>query len=109
MKKDITEDLKIRSTLKPEMLSRYDTLILQTLFHEELLSLLIKKNVMNTTDFEWQNQLRFYWDEANNNDDNNIIVKQCHAKLKYGNEYIGSRSKVVISSSANLLYSLSSS
>ena len=83
MKKDITDDLKLRNNIKPELINRYDTLILQTLHHEEILSSLIKQNVVKTTDFEWQNQLRFYWDESNN-DDNNIHVKHCHAKVKYG-------------------------
>lgn len=41
-------------------------------------------NVSRVNDFEWQKILRFTWDE-NNNEENNITIKQAHYKLKYGN------------------------
>lgn len=49
-------------------------------------------NVDNTSDFEWQKQLRYYWE-----DDTDIcLIRQIKAELKYGLEYMGATSRLVI-------------
>ena len=53
---------------------------------------LIKQNVQSIYDFAWQQQLRYYWDE----EIDNCLVKQVSATLKYGYEYMGATSRLVI-------------
>ncbi len=47
---------------------------------------------LNIFDFNWQKQLRFYWDV----EENECIVKQISAILNYGYEYMGVSSRLVI-------------
>lgn len=51
---------------------------------------LIKEAVSDVDDFEWQNQMRYYWQN------NNMVVKQVTAALDYGYEYLGNNGRLVI-------------
>lgn len=42
----------------------------------------------------WQQQLRYYWDDSAEKD--NTIVRQVNAAMKYGHEYLGATSRLVI-------------
>lgn len=53
---------------------------------------LLKDNVSSVYDFQWQQQLRYYWEE----DVDDCRVKQINAVLKYGYEYMGATSRLVI-------------
>ena len=51
-----------------------------------------KDNVQSIYDFAWQQQLRYYWEE----EADDCRVKQVSATLKYGYEYMGATSRLVI-------------
>lgn len=53
---------------------------------------LMKENVSSIYDFGWQQQLRYYWEE----EADDCRVKQINATLKYGYEYMGATSRLVI-------------
>ncbi|KAI5075577.1 hypothetical protein GOP47_0009653 [Adiantum capillus-veneris] len=53
---------------------------------------LIRDKVHKTTEFGWQMQLRYYWDDTA--DDS--IVRQTNARFVYGYEYLGAQSRLVI-------------
>ena len=53
---------------------------------------LYQNNVADLNDFNWQQQLRFYWDV----DEDDCIVRQSNAKFNYGYEYMGVCSRLVI-------------
>lgn len=112
MRKDTAEDIKNRSlklvgyseggeeggTLpRKGYLQKYDTLLLQQLLYEEILDLLIKSNIQRSEEFPWASQLKFFWEDTPS-DDPNITVRQLHLALKYGSEFVGSRSRVVLQS-----------
>jgi dynein heavy chain len=44
----------------------------------------------SVTNFEWQSQLRYYWEE------NGLIVKIMDVIMEYGNEYLGNSGRLVI-------------
>jgi dynein heavy chain len=48
--------------------------------------------VSSTYDFQWQKQLRYYWQD----DDSNCKVSQVQATLMYGYEYMGATTRLVI-------------
>lgn len=58
----------------------------------DIIDNLVVENVQNTQDFNWLQQLRYYWDESVDN----IVVKQVNAQLRYGYEYMGATSRLVI-------------
>jgi len=51
--------------------------------------------VSSIFDFKWVKQLRYYWDEEEENG-GDCVIKQVSAKLKYGYEYMGATSRLVI-------------
>lgn len=84
---------------------KYDTLLLQQLVHEEILDQLIRSNIQRPEDFIWASQLKFYWEDTAA-DEQNITIRQLHLSLKYGNDFLGSYTKVIIQSEADLLLGL---
>ena len=50
--------------------------------------------VSSVYDFKWVKQLRYYWDDEEDGGD--CIIKQVSARLKYGYEYMGATSRLVI-------------
>ena len=60
---------------------------------------LVLANVSQTNDFNWQKQLRYYWEEDENVQQSHNVscyVRQISARLEYGYEYIGPTSRLVI-------------
>jgi dynein heavy chain len=51
---------------------------------------LIKEGVTKTSDFSWQAQLRYYWEN------NDSWVRMINATLNYNYEYLGNSSRLVI-------------
>ena len=50
---------------------------------------LIEVGVKNLNDFEWIQQLRYYWDEE-------LISRVVNSEFKYGYEYLGNSGRLVI-------------
>ena len=69
-------------------------LITQDVHARDIIETLTNDNVTSKNDFQWQQQLRYYWDETLEKE--NIYVCQINAKLKYGYEYMGATSRLVI-------------
>lgn len=57
---------------------------------QNILNRLIEKNVDSLEHFEWLGQMRYYFDEYK------VEVKMLLSKLLYGFEYIGNKSRMVI-------------
>lgn len=86
-------------------LQKYDTLLLQQLLYEEILDYLIKKNIQRAEEYAWASQLKFFWEDTQT-DEPNITIKQMHLSLKYGNEFIGSKTKVILQNEVEALLGL---
>ena len=70
--------------------------------YEEILDQLIKNNIQRAEEFIWAAQLKFCWEDVST-DEANITVRQLHVNMKYGNEFLGSLTKVIIQNEAELL------
>ncbi|CAF1355620.1 unnamed protein product [Rotaria magnacalcarata] len=61
----------------------------------DVIERLIKTQTMDIQSFEWQMQLRFYWERHEQNED--CIIRQTITKFTYNYEYLGCTSRLVIS------------
>ena len=55
---------------------------------------------MDSREFEWESQLRFYWDQA----DDELLVRQCTGSFGYGYEYMGLNGRLVITPLTDRIY-----
>ena len=55
---------------------------------------------MDSRQFEWESQLRFYWEQA----PDELIVRQCTGQFGYGYEYMGLNSRLVITPLTDRIY-----
>ena len=63
----------------------------------DIIESLVLATVSQLNDFNWQKQLRYYWDEEDYIQRNQgCYIRQVAARLEYGYEYIGPSSRLVI-------------
>eukprot|EP00397_Hematodinium_sp_SG-2012_P000045 GEMP01000045.1.p1 GENE.GEMP01000045.1~~GEMP01000045.1.p1 ORF type:complete len:3312 (+),score=740.25 GEMP01000045.1:2269-12204(+) len=67
-------------------------LVTQDVHNRDIVETLHELKVMDPKTFKWQQQLRYYWDV----EEDDCIVRQVDAKLRYGHEYQGATSRLVI-------------
>ncbi|CAE1329167.1 DNAH [Acanthosepion pharaonis] len=58
----------------------------------DIITDLVEKQIVNVKSFEWQKQLRYYWDL----EQDNCVVRMSNSKYTYGYEYLGASSRLVI-------------
>lgn len=58
----------------------------------DMVSDLVASKVNSLTNFDWQRQLRYYWDE----DIDSCVVQMANACYTYGYEYLGASPRLVI-------------
>eukprot|EP00106_Octopus_bimaculoides_P013835 XP_014781277.1 PREDICTED: dynein heavy chain 6, axonemal-like [Octopus bimaculoides] len=58
----------------------------------DIVSNLIEKDISNCHSFEWQKQLRYYWEV----EQDTCVVHMCNSNYIYGYEYLGASSRLVI-------------
>ena len=74
------------------------TLITIDVHNRDITEQLRDKGVRDVNDFDWQMQLRFYWEE------DEIIVKQTNARFLYGYEYLGAQPRLVVTPMTDRCY-----
>ena len=57
-------------------------------------------SIMDAREFEWESQLRFYWDK----EPDDLFVRQCSAQFSYGYEYMGLNGRLVITPLTDRIY-----
>ncbi|KAL8432513.1 hypothetical protein ACSSS7_004567 [Eimeria intestinalis] len=67
-------------------------LAIQTLHNRDVVESLIRENVAGPDAFDWQKQLRHYWQ----GDSETLAVQQLSAVFQYGHEYLGAPQRLVI-------------
>ena len=55
---------------------------------------------MDASEFEWESQLRFYWEQK----PDDLIVRQCTGHFGYGYEYMGLNGRLVITPLTDRIY-----
>ena len=57
-------------------------------------------SIMDSREFEWESQLRFYWKK----EPDELIVMQCTGEFGYGYEYMGLNGRLVITPLTDRIY-----
>lgn len=57
-------------------------------------------SILEAREFEWESQLRFYWEK----EPDNLTVSQCTGHFDYGYEYMGLNGRLVITPLTDRIY-----
>lgn len=86
--------MHVRSNLSDLQRCVIVALITTDVHARDIVEELKQENVQSMYDFNWQKQLRYYYET--NEGDGEVVIKQIQAVLKYGLEYMGATSRLVI-------------
>ena len=90
----------IRSPLESKVRKKVNTLLVIDVHAKDIISAFVRESVLSAKQFEWESQLRFYWDRV----DDDCIIKQCTGRFRYGFEYTGLSSRLVITALTDRCY-----
>lgn len=81
----------IKQPQKPNNHRVLVSLITQEVHNRDILEHLTLEQISSESHFFWVKQLRLYWDESDS-----IVMRQINGTIKYGYEYIGVTTRLVI-------------
>ena len=82
----------IRKPIDKLARKKLNTLLIIDVHARDIVSAFVRDSVLNSEQFEWESQLRFYWDR----EEDDSIIKQCTGNFRYGFEYMGLNGRLVI-------------
>ncbi|GMH67856.1 hypothetical protein TrLO_g3024 [Triparma laevis f. longispina] len=82
----------IRTPLDKITRKKVNTLLVIDVHARDIVSAFVRESILNAKAFEWESQLRFYWDK----DEDNCVIQQCTGTFRYGYEYMGLNGRLVI-------------
>ncbi|MBN3296580.1 DYH10 protein, partial [Amia calva] len=96
------DDLVTRITqpLKKNDRKKYNTVLIIDVHARDIVDSFVRDSIMDAREFEWESQLRFYWDR----EPNDLFVRQCSATFSYGYEYMGLNGRLVITPLTDRIY-----
>jgi dynein heavy chain len=80
----------VRGDLSPIYREALVALITIEVHARDIVQELVDSEMMDTGDFEWTKQLRYYFEE------NKLIIRQHDANIEYGYEYLGATARLII-------------
>ena len=66
----------------------------------DIIDRFVRDSILDSTEFEWESQLRFYWSK----EADNVIIQQCTGEFGYGYEYMGLNGRLVITPLTDRVY-----
>ncbi|KAJ3091388.1 Dynein heavy chain 10, axonemal [Quaeritorhiza haematococci] len=84
--------IEVRSDLTPNDRKKINTQIVIDVHARDIVDRFVRDSIMDESEFEWESQLRFYWDRAADE----LLVRQCNGVFDYGYEYMGLNGRLVI-------------
>jgi len=97
MEKQILElAVMVRDKVDELKKSLIERLIIINVHARDVVRDLIKMNVREKTNFEWQKNLKFYWEKDKETNKLEVIIKQTNSHFIYGYEYLGNPERMVI-------------
>jgi len=84
----------VRGELNTQERTTLKALVVIDVHARDVVRELIAKQIQSVYDFDWQAQLRYYWEEHEKRE--TLIVKMVTAKIEYGFEYLGNSPRLVI-------------
>ncbi|KAJ3055760.1 Dynein heavy chain 10, axonemal [Rhizophlyctis rosea] len=84
--------VKVRSDLTSNDRKKLNSQIIIDVHARDIVDRFVRDSIMDENEFEWESQLRFYWDRTADE----LLVKQCNGVFDYGYEYMGLNGRLVI-------------
>ena len=92
--------VKIRADLSKNERKKLNTMLIIDVHARDIVDSFVRDSILNIKEFEWESQLRFYWDKEHDN----LVVKQCTGSFGYGYEYMGLNGRLVITPLTDRVY-----
>ena len=92
--------VKVRQDLGRNERQKLNTMLIIDVHARDIVDSFVRDSILNIKEFEWESQLRFYWDK--NEDD--LMIRQCTGAFKYGYEYMGLNGRLVITPLTDRIY-----
>jgi dynein heavy chain, axonemal len=90
----------VRAPLDKQQRTLLGALLTIDVHARDVIRTLVSKRTRQLTDFEWTKQLRYYWDEK----EDDIFAKQTNSSFRYGYEYLGNGPRLVITPLTDTCY-----
>ncbi|KAJ3336288.1 Dynein heavy chain 10, axonemal, partial [Gonapodya sp. JEL0774] len=84
--------VEVRTDLAPNDRKKVNSQIIIDVHARDIVDRFVRESIMDENDFEWESQLRFYWDRQSDN----LVANQCNGTFDYGYEYMGLNGRLVI-------------
>ncbi|CAD7925016.1 unnamed protein product [Amoebophrya sp. A120] len=84
--------LLVGSDISKQQRKKVNSLIILDVHARDIVDRFVRDSVLSADDFDWESQLRFYWDRRIDD----VQVKQCTGVLRYTYEYQGLNGRLVI-------------
>lgn len=82
----------VRKTTEPKLFMKINSLLILDAHARDIIDRFVRDSILDIKEFEWESQLRFYWDKAKDT----IEISQCSGTFNYGYEYQGLKDRLVI-------------
>ncbi|XP_038229191.1 dynein axonemal heavy chain 10 [Dermochelys coriacea] len=79
---------------------KYNTVLIIDVHARDIVDTFVRDSIMEAREFEWESQLRFYWDR----EPDDLNVRQCTGTFSYGYEYMGLNGRLVITPLTDRIY-----
>lgn len=84
----------VRGDLNHLQRNAMGALIVLDVHGRDVVKRMIKARVDNINDFDWTCQLRYYWEQQEEEED--VFARQTNTRFRYGYEYLGNGPRLVI-------------
>uniref|UniRef100_A0A674DLM6 Dynein axonemal heavy chain 10 n=1 Tax=Salmo trutta TaxID=8032 RepID=A0A674DLM6_SALTR len=91
---------RITQPMKKNDRSKINTVLIIDVHARDIVDNFVRDSIMDAREFEWESQLRFYWDR----EPDDLFVRQCSAAFSYGYEYMGLNGRLVITPLTDRIY-----
>ncbi|KAM6964967.1 dynein axonemal heavy chain 10 [Aplochiton taeniatus] len=91
---------RITQPMKKNDRRKINTVLIIDVHARDIVDIFVRDSIMDAREFEWESQLRFYWDR----EPDDLFVRQCSATFSYGYEYMGLNGRLVITPLTDRIY-----
>ncbi|XP_036076372.1 dynein heavy chain 10, axonemal isoform X2 [Rousettus aegyptiacus] len=91
---------RITAPLSRNDRKKYNTVLIIDVHARDIVDSFIRGSILEAQEFEWESQLRFYWDR----DPDELNIRQCTGTFGYGYEYMGLNGRLVITALTDRIY-----
>ncbi|XP_067084612.1 dynein axonemal heavy chain 10 [Osmerus mordax] len=91
---------RITQPMKKNDRRKINTVLIIDVHARDIVDNFVRDSIMDAREFEWESQLRFYWDR----EPDDLFVRQCSASFSYGYEYMGLNGRLVITPLTDRIY-----